>query len=134
EMEVGADLAGVLDFVDRWQERADGRIRTILAPHSPYTCPPAFLREVSALARERNLPLHTHVAESAEQVEHSLRQYGRTPVEHLDDCDVFDVPCIAAHALYLGDGDIDILARHGVSVAHCPITYMKLAIGVNDLS
>jgi 5-methylthioadenosine/S-adenosylhomocysteine deaminase len=134
DAEVGADLQGVLAFVDRWQGRADGRIQTILAPHSPYICPPDFLREVGALAKERGLSLHTHLAESPEQVETSLRQHGRTPAEHLEDCGVFDVPCLAAHALYLSDGDIDILARHGVSVAHCPITYMKLAMGVNDLS
>jgi 5-methylthioadenosine/S-adenosylhomocysteine deaminase len=132
--EVGTDLQGVLEFVDRWQGKADGRIRTLLAPHSPYVCPPDFVRQVSALAKERSLSLHTHVAESREQLENSLAQYGRTPVEHLADCGVFSVPCLAAHALYLSEGDIEILADHGVSVAHCPITYMKLAMGVNDLS
>lgn len=131
--DVGADLQGVLGFVDRWQGKAEGRIRTVLAPHSPYICPPDFLREVSALAKERSLSLHTHVAESPQQVEDSLKQYGRTPVEHLADCGVFGVPCVAAHALYLSDSDIAILAGQGASVAHCPITYMKLAMGVNDL-
>ncbi|MBI5830580.1 MAG: amidohydrolase [Chloroflexi bacterium] len=134
DKEVGADLAGALAFVDRWQGAAGGRIKTILGPHSPYVCPPEFLREVSALAREHGVPLHIHLAESPEQMENSLKQHGLTPTAHLEACGVFDVPCIAAHALYLTDADIEILARRGVTVAHCPITYMKLAMGVNDLA
>ncbi|MCC6190013.1 MAG: amidohydrolase [Anaerolineales bacterium] len=133
DKEVGADLAGSLAFVDRWQGAADGRIRTVLGPHSPYVCPPAFLREVSALAREHNLPLHIHLAESPEQVQNSLAAHGLTPTAHLAACGVFDGPCIAAHALCLTPDDVALLAEHGVSVAHCPITYMKLAMGVNDL-
>ena len=134
DKEVGSDLQGTLAFVDRWQGRAEGRIRTVLGPHSPYVCPPEFLREVSALAKEHNLPLHIHLSESPEQMENSVRQHGRTPTAHLEACGVFDAPCIAAHALYLTADDIQILARRGVTVAHCPITYMKLAMGVNDLS
>ena len=133
DKEVGADLAGTLGFIDRWQGAAGGRLRTVLGPHSPYLCPPAFLREVSALAREHQLPLHIHLAESPEQLENSLRAHGLTPTAHLEACGVFDVPCVAAHALYLAGDDIAILARHGVSVAHCPATYMKLAMGVSDL-
>jgi 5-methylthioadenosine/S-adenosylhomocysteine deaminase len=133
DKEVGADLAGTLAFVDRWQGAAGGRIRTVLGPHSPYVCPPAFLREVSALAREHDLPLHIHLAESPQQVENSLAAHGLTPAAHLAACGIFDVPCVAAHALYLSDEDVALLAAHGVSVAHCPITYMKLAMGVNDL-
>ncbi len=134
DKEVGSDLQGTLAFVDRWQGKAEGRIRTVLGPHSPYVCPPEFLREVSALAKEHNLPLHIHLSESQEQMENSVKQHGRTPTAHLEACGVFDVPCIAAHALYLTDDDIALLARRGVTVAHCPITYMKLAMGVNDLS
>ncbi len=133
DKEVGATLRDTLAFVDRWQGGADGRIRTVLGPHSPYVCPPAFLREISALAREHQLPLHIHLSESPEQVANSLQQHGRTPAAHLEACGVFDGPAVAAHALYLTDADVQILARRGVTVAHCPITYMKLAMGVNDL-
>jgi 5-methylthioadenosine/S-adenosylhomocysteine deaminase len=133
DKEVGADLAGTLAFVDRWQGGAGGRLRTVLGPHSAYVCPPGFLREVSALAREHQVPLHIHLAESPEQMQNSLAAHGLTPTAHLEACGVFDVPCVAAHALYLTPGDVAILARHAVSVAHCPITYMKLAMGVGDL-
>lgn len=134
DKEVGADLAGTLAFVDRWQGGADGRLRTVLGPHSPYVCPPAFLREVAALAREHGLPLHIHLSESPEQMENSLKAHGLTPTAHLEACGVFDGPAIVAHALYLTEADAAILARRGVTVAHCPATYMKLAMGVNALA
>lgn len=136
DKEVGATLEGTLHFVERWQGRADGRLKLSLGPHSPYVCPPDFLRRVAALADERGLPVHLHVAESQQQVENSIRTYGKTPVAHLRSLGLFDRPggCVAAHCLVVGDGDLDLLARHHVSVAHTPITYMKLAMGVNNLS
>ncbi len=133
DKEVGSDLNGTLAFIDRWQGQADGRLRTVLGPHSPYLCPPGILREVSVLAREHQLPLHIHLAESPEQMANSLQAHGLTPTAHLAACGIFDVPCVAAHALYLNEADVALLARHGVTVAHCPITYMKLAMGISDL-
>lgn len=133
DKEVGTDLAGALAFVERWQDQAHGRIKTVLGPHSPYVCPPPFLREIAALAQDRHLPVHIHLAESTEQVETSRRLHGKTPTAHLDDCGIFAGPAVVAHALYLDTDDVEILARRNVSVAHCPITYMKLAMGVNDL-
>ncbi len=133
DKEVGADLPGALAFAERWHGKADGRIRAMLGPHSPYVCPPAFLREIAALAKERGLGLHIHLAESEEQVTRSLATHGMTPTRLLEETGVLDVPTIAAHALYLSDDDRAILARRGTTVAHCPITYMKLAMGPGDV-
>jgi len=136
DKEVGTNLDGTLGFIDRWQGAGDGRLRGVLGPHSPYVCPPDFLRRVATLAAERNLPIHLHVAESQEQVDNSLQAYGKTPAAHLESLGIFDhrAGCMAAHCLIMTDADLDILARHNVSVAHTPITYMKLAMGVNNLS
>ncbi len=134
DKEIGANLDGTLAFVDRWRDRADGRLRLMLGPHSPYICPPDFLARIAALAKERGLTIHLHVAESQEQVDSSLRAHGKSPVAHLAALGIFDSPCIAAHCLVVSDDDLDVLARHNVHVAHTPITYMKLAMGVNDLS
>jgi 5-methylthioadenosine/S-adenosylhomocysteine deaminase len=134
DKEVGANLDGTLAFIERWQGKADGRLRLLLGPHSPYVCPPAFLARVASIAKARGLTVHLHVAESQEQVDNSLKMYGKSPVAHLEALGIFDGPCVAAHCLAVSDGDLEILKRHAVSVAHTPITYMKLAMGVNDLS
>jgi 5-methylthioadenosine/S-adenosylhomocysteine deaminase len=94
------------------------------------------LKRVADLAQARKLGIHLHVAESREQVDKSLREYGRTPVGHLEELGVLNAPggCIAAHCLVASDPDLEILARHRVTVAHTPVTYMKLAMGVNNLA
>lgn len=133
EKEIGANLHGALDFIKSWNGLADGRIKAVLGPHSPYICPPEFLQEIGRLSKELSLPVHIHASESKEQVDNSMKAYGKTPIEHLDACGLFENPSVVAHALYLSENDISILAGKKVSVAHCPITYMKLAMGVGDL-
>ncbi len=134
DKEVGANLAGSLEFINYWRQQADGRLRFFLGPHSPYVCPPGFLKQVAEISADRRLPVHLHVAESQEQVDNSIQAHGKTPVAHLADLGIFDIPGVAAHCLYVSDEDLAILAAHKTTVAHTPITYMKLAMGVNDLS
>ena len=132
DKEVGADLRGTLEFIDRWRGKADGRVRPVLGPHSPYACPPEFLKEVAPEARRRELPLHIHASESKGQVEQSLELHGTTPVGCLNEYGLFDSPCTVAHCLFLTDDDVSRLANPNVTVARTPITYMKLAMGSND--
>ncbi len=129
----GATLEDTVAFIREWHGAAEGRIRCALGPHSPYMCPPEFLRRVVEEAERLGVGIHLHVAESEEQVANSLRAYGRTPVAHLAHLGVLDHPTIAAHCIAVTDEDLDILARKGVWVAHTPKTYMKLAMGMAPL-
>jgi len=134
EQEIGGTtLALTVDFVQRWQGAVGGRIRTVLGPHSPYICSPAFLTQVAEQAAVLGVGVHLHVAESKEQVENSLAQHGRTPVAHLAHLGLFDGPTIAAHCIYVNDEDLSILAEKGVDVASCTGCYMKLGMGVPPL-
>lgn len=126
----GTTLERTEEFVQRWQNAGGGRIKTILGPHSPYACTPPFLTRALEAARKLGVGIHLHVAESQEQVDNSVRQYGKTPVEHLAALGIFDVPTIAAHCLFVSDEDIAILADKRVTVPHCPKTYLKLAMGI----
>lgn len=127
--------ADALAFIERWHGQAAGRLHAVFGPHSPYVCPPSFLREISALAQEHHLPIHIHLAEAPEQMANSLAVHGKTPTAYLAELGLFNSPCVAAHALYLTDEDIQILAEKRVSVAHCPTTYMKMGMvqGVDNL-
>ena len=134
EQEIGGTTLDLtVDFVQRWQGAAGGRIHTVLGPHSPYVCSPAFLAQVAERAAALGVGVHLHVAESQEQVDNSLAQHGRTPVAHLARLGLFDVPAIAAHCIYVDDDDLSILAEKGVNVASCPGCYMKLGMGVPPL-
>lgn len=134
DKEIGPGLDGTLDFIAQWQNAAGGRIHTCLGPHSPYVCPPEFLIQIVEHAQAHGLPVHLHVAESAEQVTNSRERHGKTPVEHLNALGIFEARTVAAHCLQLTPDDMAILAGKNVTVARTPVTYMKLAMPVNHVS
>lgn len=123
-------MAETRDFVGTWQGRGDGRITTHVGPHAPYTCPPPHLARVLDLARELKVPLQIHLSESPGEVEDSFQQYGKSPVEVLEEAGMFELPVLAAHCVNLREKDIDILARHDVRVAHNPNSNLKLGSGI----
>ncbi len=125
-----AELERAGAFAGRWHGAADGRMKVWLGPHAPYTCPPAFLREVAAEARRLGLGCHIHVAETAQQVSASLEQHGASPVRLLEQVGLMETPLLCAHAAHVTQEDIEILAAHDVGVAHCPKTFLKLAAGI----
>jgi 5-methylthioadenosine/S-adenosylhomocysteine deaminase len=125
-----AELERAGAFASRWHGAADGRMKVWLGPHAPYTCPPAFLREVAAEARRLGLGCHIHVAETAQQVRTSLEQNGVSPVRLLEQVGLMEAPLLCAHAAHVTQEDISILAAHDVGVAHCPKTFLKLAAGI----
>lgn len=126
----GTDLKTTEAFVERWQNAADGRVKACFGPHSPYMCSPEALKQVVASAERLGAGIHLHLSESREQVKVSLEKHGRTPVGHLAALGVFRVPTIAAHCNVVTDDDVEILARHRVTVAHTPKTYLKLAMAM----
>ncbi len=135
----GANGLGQIDetaaFAGAWDGAADGRIRTMLGPHAPYTCDDDFLRASARKAQAIGMGIHIHAAETREQTRASLRRRGQTPIEVLHACGIFDSPTILAHALGATPSDLEILAdlKTPVGIAHCPKTYAKLAMGYSNL-
>lgn len=125
-----AKLNDAARFAREWNGKAEGRIRTMMSPHSAYTCPPEFIREVVQVAHELDLPIHIHVSETKREVEENVRDYGARPVVHLEKLGVFTRPCLIAHAVHLNDEEIDILCRHDVRISHNIGSNLKLASGI----
>lgn len=121
-------------LVRDFHRSADGRITVMVSPHAPYTCPPAFMENVLALAGELQLPIQIHVAETAKEVADSLEMYGVTPVRHLEQLGVFAHPTLAAHCVHVTAEDVAILQRYDVHVAHNPGSNLKLGSGVAPLA
>ncbi|NLZ44534.1 MAG: amidohydrolase, partial [Clostridia bacterium] len=113
-----------------WRGRAGNRITVMLGPHAPYTCPPAFLKEVVAAAKQYNLGIHIHLAETADELVEIGKEYGKRPVAYLAEQGIFTRPVLAAHAVWLDDGEISYLGRQKVAIAHNPSSNMKLASGI----
>ncbi len=117
-------------FIQKWNGSAGGRITTMVGPHAPYTCPPEYLKKVLALAEKFNVGIHIHLAETGAEVEDIRKQYGKTPIEYVNDLGVLDFPVLGAHCVHLTQNDIRILKEKKVGVAHNPESNMKLASGI----
>jgi 5-methylthioadenosine/S-adenosylhomocysteine deaminase len=123
-------LDETVDFINRWQGEADGRITTWLGPHAPYTTSPEFLKLSAQKAAKNNVGIHIHVSETANQVALSLKEFGITPVKMLKETGVLDVPTILGHCLYPQDDDFDLLASSPTGIAQAPRTYLKHGSGL----
>lgn len=112
---------------DAWRDHP--LIHFTLAPHAPYTVSNRTFEQIGALADELELPIHIHIHETANEVTNSLREYGQRPIARLESLDILGPGFIGVHAVHLSDDDIERLAIHGCSIAHCPTSNMKLASG-----
>lgn len=114
-----ATMRAAMDVVEKWDGR--GRISAILAPHAPDTCSRAMLAEFADLAAKTGRQVHTHLCQSAMEVEQIRAREGMSPVELLDDVGLLNADLIAAHCIYMEPSDIARFGAAGGVVAHAPI-------------
>lgn len=125
-----ADMDEGVRMAEKWHHAAGDRIRFSLAPHSEGATTPELLRKVEATARRMGLVVHTHVSETDYDLQGCLSRRGKTPPAYLESLGILDLPVIAAHCVWFSDEDIEIFRRHGATVAHNPMSNLKLASGV----
>jgi len=101
-----------------------------LAPHAPYTVGDAGWEKIVMYARQLDLPIQTHVAETMLEVSQSRERCGDTPLARLHRLGVTGPGFIGIHAVHLAAADLDLLATHGGHVVHCPTSNMKLGSGI----
>ncbi len=101
-----------------------------LAPHAPYTVADQTLKRIAVLAEELDLPIHTHVHETQGEIAESIAKHGMRPLQRLDRLGIVSERLIAVHAVHLDEHEIQLLARRGASMAHCPASNLKLGSGL----
>lgn len=126
-------LAEAVKFATQWQGKAQGRITTRLGPHAPYTCPPAFIKKVVEVAKIGGHKIHIHLSETKEEVDTCIQKFGMTPIEHMNNLGLFDLPTLAAHCVHINDNDLSIIKSKNVTIAHNPQSNLKLASGIAPL-
>ena len=117
-----------------YHQRDDGRIKAEVAIHGVYTSDEKTWRQVLEFAQERNLGLQLHLAETKTEQENCVAKYRLTPTQVFLKNGVFDLPVTAAHCVWVTDEDIEILTDKNISVAHNPISNLKLASGLAPVS
>ncbi len=140
----------IIDFPTAWAANADEYfdkatatfdsnrdatlIGTCLAPHAPYTVGDVSFARIREFAAGRDLRVHCHVHETAQEVADSLRDHGVRPLARLDRLGLLDPRMIAVHMTQLEDAEIARCAEAGVHVVHCPESNLKLASGFCPLA
>ncbi len=104
--------------------------RVALAPCSPFSVSMDLMRETADMARALGVGLHTHLAENVEDIDYSLAQFGMRPGDYAEAVGWTGDDVWHAHCVQLDSAEIDLFARTGTSVAHCPCSNMRLASGI----
>ena len=119
-----------LDVFNRWNGRADGRIKIDMSLHAEYTNVEPCFRYVAELTKELKTGFQIHVSETKSEHEECIQRHGMTPMRFLESCGVLDLPVTAAHCVYVTDDDIKLMAERGVTAAHNPVSNLKLGSGI----
>lgn len=109
-------------------------LRKDYAVHAVYTCTKETYEYTAAAARERKAVVNTHLSETKKEMDDCLRQTGMLPAVYLEKTGFFDVPCYAAHGVWLQEEETEILRCHDVGIVHNPSSNCKLASGIAPVS
>jgi len=123
-------LKDSLRLIEQYHNDQPGAmIQIVLAPCSPFSVSGDLMKESAALAREYGVQLHTHLAETEDEVDFTIQQFGKRPVAYMEEVDWIGSDVWFAHSVYVDKDEIDVYARHKCGVAHCPSSNMRLASG-----
>ncbi len=136
--EVGTEMIGEttdialrksIDLFEQYDGKFNGRLHYAFCPRGTRNASDDLWKEVAQISQQKNIKVHTHVAENREQSDR-LAKEGSRELDYLDRMGVVNSNLVIAHGVWLTDEEHDLLARKGVSVAHCPSANFKLASGI----
>jgi 5-methylthioadenosine/S-adenosylhomocysteine deaminase len=100
------------------------------APHAPYTVSDRVFNKILTYAEQLDLPIHIHLHETHDEISDSVKIHGVRPIERLHRLGLLGPNFIAVHMVHLDNGEIELLAQQGCTVAHCPSSNLKLGNGL----
>ncbi len=126
-----AILADTRRLIETWHDPArHAMLRVVVAPCSPFSVSRDLMRQSAELARAYGVSLHTHLAENDNDVAYSREKFGMTPAQYAESLGWVGPDVWHAHCVKLDEAGIDLFARTGTGVAHCPCSNMRLASGI----
>jgi len=132
--DIDTALEATAAAVDRFHDPSAGSmLRVAVAPCSPFSVTGDLMKEAAALARDRGVRLHTHLAETVEEEAYCREQFGCAPVEYVDELGWLGDDVWLAHCVHLDDKAVTRFAETGTAVAHCPTSNARLGAGTAPL-
>ncbi|MGP0173919.1 8-oxoguanine deaminase [Pseudomonas sp. NCHU5208] len=124
-------LADSQRLIRQYHERGDGaQIQIALAPCSPFSVTRDIMRASAELAEQLDVRLHTHLAETLDEEDYCLRQFGLRTVDYLESVGWLGPRIWLAHGIHFNPEEIARLGAAGTGVCHCPCSNMRLASGI----
>ena len=117
------------ELISIWNGTAQGRIVTEAAIHAEYTSNPTIVGDYVLWAKSQDVGMHIHLSETESEHNDCRKRHSATPAAYFNELGVFDIRTTAAHCVWIEEVDMSILAKKGVTVAHCPSSNMKLGSG-----
>ena len=114
----------------RYNSDPSGKVRALLSPSNVQWNTDEFLQRTRETALRYNTPIHMHLVESCYQKAFGLRAWGKTPVAHLHDLEFLGPELSCAHAVWLTEADIELLAGAGATVCHNASSNLRLKNGI----
>jgi len=122
--------AETLNILENYHNATHGRIKAEASLHCAYTANETAYRQVTEFALKHKINMHVHLSETVAEHNNCIEQHNLTPAQVFEKYGVYGVSTTSAHAVWVTEEDIDILARNNVTVAHNPVSNLKLASGI----
>jgi 5-methylthioadenosine/S-adenosylhomocysteine deaminase len=123
-----------LDLLEAWHGKENGRLRYCFAPRFAISCTRELLEQVSRLAREHGVMIHTHASENRTECEIVENETGLRNVAYLDQVGLTGRHVALAHCVHLTNKEIETLRRTETNVVHCPSSNLKLGSGIAPIT
>ena len=117
-------------FIGRWHGAAGGRIAAAVSCSAPQRVTPEHLCALDELSRIHDLPYNMHILETRLQRVLGQERFGRSLVRYVHDMGVLSERAMVIHSIWVDEEDIELMAASGCSVAHNPVSNLKLGSGV----
>ncbi len=126
-----AILNDSIRVIDAFHDPAPASMcRVAVAPCSPFSVSTELMRDAAILARDKGVMMHTHLAENDEDIAYSLETFGKRPGAYAESLGWVGADVWHAHCVKLDASEIDLFARTGTGVAHCPCSNCRLGSGI----
>ncbi|MBC8032445.1 MAG: 5'-deoxyadenosine deaminase [Pyrinomonadaceae bacterium] len=132
--DTGASIKESLRLLEKWDGKANGRIRYCFAPRFALSCTRELLNEVAKLAKERGVMVHTHASENRNECAEVEKDTGLRNVSYLDSLGISGRHTVLAHCVHLDASEFVTLAETQTNVAHCPSSNLKLGSGIAEIT
>ena len=123
-------VAAAVELLDKWNGKANGRIRYCFAPRFAISCTAELLSAVAKLAQERRVMIHTHASENKTECALVLEDTGLRNIAYLDSLGISGKHVALAHCVHVDEDELQLLSTTGTNVVHCPSSNLKLGSGI----